>query len=550
MFPIRNQVMPRTGRRGGGDHGRRMPRRSYALAGLCLTFALSCGVTGAANAAVAASAPPAPTGLAATAAGSSEVDLTWTAPTAPSGLTLAGYDVYQGTSPGGESAVPVNSVLVTASSYAIPGLDSGATAYFVVTAVYQNSKGGDIPSFASNETVMPAAPAGLAATAAGSSEVNLTWTAPTAPSGLTLAGYDVYQGTSPGGESAVPVNNTLTTATSYTVPGLNSQTTYHFDVTAVYQNSEGDSIPGFPSGEASATTSPAGSRLPRPAPADLAATAAGSSAVNLTWAVPTVSHGASLVGYDVNQGTSSGGESPVPVNSVLVTATSYTIRGLASGTTYYFDVTAVYRTGQSPPSREASATTANLTGAPEPQAVHFGPLASHPVGTGFTVSATASSGLPVSFSSDTPRICAVSGSAVRTLAAGRCEIRAAQGGNADFQPAADVIQGFTVSPAGGFTTGTPTGRGTGPGKLIVILLAVAILLAAGILALAAAGMRVIRRRPRSLPPTAQAAAIQAKPQPGPPAAIHIRVTGTDATHAVRIEPCPGTRSTTIEEVQS
>jgi uncharacterized SAM-binding protein YcdF (DUF218 family) len=86
--------------------------------------------------------------------------------------------------------------------------------------------------------------------------------------------------------------------------------------------------------------------------------------------------------------------------------------------------------------------------------------------------------------------------------------------------------------------------------LIVILLAVAILLAAGILALAAAGMRVIRRRPRSLPPAAQAAAIQAKPQPGPPAAIHIRVTGTDATHAVRIEPCPGTRSTTIEEVQS
>ena len=447
MFPIRNQVMPRTGRRGSADRGRRMPRRSYALAGLCLTFALSCGVTEAANAAVAPSAPPAPTGLAATAAGSSEVNLTWTAPTAPPGLTLAGYDVYQGTSSRGESRTPVNSVLVTASSYAIPGLDSGATAYFVVTAVYQNSEGGDIPSFASNETIMPAAPAGLAATAAGSSEVNLTWVAPTVPSGLALAGYDVYQGTSPGGESAIPVNNTLTTATSYTVPGLNSQTTYHFDVTAVYQNSEGDSTPGFPSGE-------------------------------------------------------------------------------------------------------ASATTANLADAPQPQDVHFGPLASHAVATGFTISATASSGLPVSFSSDTPRICAVSGSAVRTLAAGRCEIRAAQGGNADFRPAADVIQGFTVSPAGGFTTGpTPTGRGTGPGKLIVILLTVAILLAAGILALAAAGMRVTRRRPRSLPPAAQAA-IQAKPQPGPPAAIHIRVTGTEATHAVRIEPRPGTRSTTIEEVQS
>jgi hypothetical protein len=32
--------------------------------------------------------------------------------------------------------------------------------------------------------------------------------------------------------------------------------------------------------------------------------------------------------------------------------------------------------------------------------------------------------------------------------------------------------------------------------------------------------------------------------------VHIRFTGTEATHAVRIEPRPGTRSTTIEEVRS
>ena len=84
-----------------------------------------------------------------------------------------------------------------------------------------------------------------------------------------------------------------------------------------------------------------------------------------------------LVGYDVYQGTGSGGESATPVNSVPVTANSYTVTALDSGTTYYFEVTAVYRSGQSPPTPEASVTTENTSSTPEPQVVSFPPLASH-----------------------------------------------------------------------------------------------------------------------------------------------------------------------------
>ena len=416
----------------------------------------------------------------------------------------------------------------------------------------------------------PPAPTGLAATAASSSEIDLSWDAPTTPSGSALAGYDVYQGTSPGGESATPVNNSaLIPGTSYAVTDLNSGTAYYFDVIAIYQGFEGGGIPSAASAEASATTSPGAA----PAPADLTATAASSSEVNLTWGAPVAPFALPLVGYDVYQGTGSGGESATPVNSAPVTANSYGVTGLSNGTTYYFEVTAVYRSGQSPASPEASATTESVRSTPQPQVVSFAALGPHAVGASFTVSASASSGLPVSFDSQTPHVCSVSGSTVTTLAAGQCDIQAAQGGNAEFQPAGAVIQGFTVTAIGVLTpsptpsatpsatpSGTasggptpsaaPTATGTGPGRLVPILLAVAIALLAGILTLLAARLTVARRRPSTRPPVIQAARIQAEPQPGPPPAVHLRMTGTETTHAVRIEPRPGTRSTTIEEVRS
>ena len=62
----------------------------------------------------------------------------------------------------------------------------------------------------------------------------------------------------------------------------------------------------------------------------------------------------------------------------------------------------------------------------------------------FAVSATASSGLPVSFASLTPTICTVSGSTVTLVATGTCTIRATQAGNGSFNPAPPVSQSFAV----------------------------------------------------------------------------------------------------------
>jgi hypothetical protein len=80
------------------------------------------------------------------------------------------------------------------------------------------------------------------------------------------------------------------------------------------------------------------------------------------------------------------------------------------------------------------------------QTITFGALSSQPYGTApFTVSATASSGLAVSFASTTSGVCTVSGSTVTLVKAGTCTIKATQAGNADYDAAAPVTQSFRVT---------------------------------------------------------------------------------------------------------
>ena len=63
----------------------------------------------------------------------------------------------------------------------------------------------------------------------------------------------------------------------------------------------------------------------------------------------------------------------------------------------------------------------------------------------FTVSATASSGLPVSFASTTTSVCTVSGSTVTLVSAGaNCTIEATQAGNSDYGAAPATTRTFWV----------------------------------------------------------------------------------------------------------
>jgi sugar lactone lactonase YvrE len=70
-------------------------------------------------------------------------------------------------------------------------------------------------------------------------------------------------------------------------------------------------------------------------------------------------------------------------------------------------------------------------------------------GNTFTLTATSTSGLPVSYTATPSTVCTVSGSVVTAVAAGTCTVTALQpGDNAYFAMAAPVQQTFTVNPAG------------------------------------------------------------------------------------------------------
>jgi len=65
----------------------------------------------------------------------------------------------------------------------------------------------------------------------------------------------------------------------------------------------------------------------------------------------------------------------------------------------------------------------------------------------FTVSATSSSGLPVTFTTTTASVCTVSGTTVTVVTAGTCTINAKQIGNASYLAASPVAQSVTISKA-------------------------------------------------------------------------------------------------------
>jgi hypothetical protein len=82
------------------------------------------------------------------------------------------------------------------------------------------------------------------------------------------------------------------------------------------------------------------------------------------------------------------------------------------------------------------------------QSITFGPLANKTYGVpDFTVSATASSGLAVSFVAVAGGQCTVSGTTVHLTGTGSCTVVALQPGNANYNAAPGVLRAFSITPA-------------------------------------------------------------------------------------------------------
>ena len=83
---------------------------------------------------------------------------------------------------------------------------------------------------------------------------------------------------------------------------------------------------------------------------------------------------------------------------------------------------------------------------PTPQTITFSALSNRTLGSGsFALTATASSGLTVTFAFNSPSVCTASGVTVALVATGTCSITASQSGNSLYGAATPVTQTFTVT---------------------------------------------------------------------------------------------------------
>ena len=206
---------------------------------------------------------------------------------------------------------------------------------FVFLACVLLASCGGGSSSPSSSSPPPGIPASVTATA-GDGQVTIGWAAVSG-----AASYDIYYSTSSGVSTASSIIKGV--QPGYVVTGLANGTTYYFAVAAV--NNGGESAL---SSEVSATPQP-----PIPAKPTGVVASGQNTQVTLGWSsVP------GATSYNVYYDTASG----VTTSSLKVTGVNSgsAITGLTNGITYYFGVTAVNVSGESPISSEVSATP-NIT---------------------------------------------------------------------------------------------------------------------------------------------------------------------------------------------
>ena len=310
-------------------------------------------------------------------AGNGQVTLSWTA--APGAI---GYNIYRGTSAGGEAAQPV-ATNITGVTYIDTGLINGPNYYYKITAI---TTGGESASSAE----VSATPSG------GDGLLGIYYSGPNF-TGTTVKRVDPQVNFDWGSGSpiaGIPVDNFSVAWTGSIKPPTSGSYTFYTntdDGVRLYVNGqqvindwtdhgalEDASVPiSLVGGQsysirmeyydnqflASAQLSWSGPQISKAlvpqavlfsaalptAPTNLKATA-GAGKVTLTWTAVT-----GATSYNIYRGTSAGGEAPQPI-ATGVTAATFVNTGLNTGGTYYYKITAVNAGGESIQTAEVSAT--------------------------------------------------------------------------------------------------------------------------------------------------------------------------------------------------
>jgi fibronectin type 3 domain-containing protein len=283
--------------------------------------AIASGATQPSSEASAITAPFAPSTVTARAAGTTQINITWSVTTG-----AFAYNVLRGAKSGGPYT-KIGSTSALTLQYPDTNLTAATPYFYVIQA--RNTGGSSVYSPEATTTTQALAPTNVAAEAVSGTQIDVTWTA-----SAGAASYNVLCGGTSGGPY-YPISSV--TATSYANSGLTANTAYYYVVQAVTAGG-----PSANSSQVTATTAPA-------APAAVTAKAVSTSQIDLTW---TASSGAT--GYVIERSGAASG----PFSSIgAAAASSYSDTGLTAGTTYYYAVEASVSTATGSASSVVHAST-------------------------------------------------------------------------------------------------------------------------------------------------------------------------------------------------
>jgi hypothetical protein len=268
--------------------------------------------------------------------GNGQAFVSWLAPSSDGGSAISGYVVTPYVA--GTAQTP-HSYSSTATTQAVTGLTNGTTYTFKIAASNARGTGPQSVATALVTVGTPSAPRWPSA-APGNMSATVTWTVPLSSNGSPISGYVITPYASGVAQTPHVYNSTATTES---VTGLTNGTSYTFKVAAKNVNGTGPQSVATGAIIVGTPTAPTG----------VSATA-GAGSATVHWTAPSTNNGSGITAYIVTPYIGTAAQPPWIFNS---TATTETISGLTSGTTYTFKVAAKNANGTGPQSVPSNPVT-------------------------------------------------------------------------------------------------------------------------------------------------------------------------------------------------
>jgi fibronectin type 3 domain-containing protein len=302
-----------------------------------------------ATATAATSAPTltAPSGLTATTASPVQINLSWTSSTETGG-TISKYLVERCQGAGCTNFAQVGTSTTTSfNDTALLGSTSYSYRVRAADAANNLSPYSGTATAATSAPILTA-PTNLSATAASSTQINLTWSASTETGG-TISGYLLERCSGAGCANFAQI--ATPTTTSYNDTGLTASTSYSYRVRAT--DALGNLSPysstataSTPASTVAISISPVRAAVTTTQPQTFAATVTGSANTSVTWSVDTIPNGNATVGTISAAGAytppSTAGTHTISATSVAditkSASASIAVTDLTGVTTYHNDL--------------------------------------------------------------------------------------------------------------------------------------------------------------------------------------------------------------------